>query len=35
VATHDLRHAERLRKRVVRIEQGKVVSDGGQDTCTT
>jgi cell division transport system ATP-binding protein len=35
VATHDLRHAERLGKRVVRIEQGKVVSDGGQDTCTT
>jgi len=35
VATHDLRHAERLGKRVVRIVQGKVVSDGGQDTCTT
>jgi cell division transport system ATP-binding protein len=31
VATHDLRHAERLGKRVIRIEQGRIVSDGGLD----
>jgi cell division transport system ATP-binding protein len=35
VATHDLRHAERLGKRVIRIERGKIVSDGGLDPCTT
>lgn len=35
VATHDLRHAERLGKRVIRIEKGKVVSDGEVDSCTT
>jgi cell division transport system ATP-binding protein len=35
VATHDLRPAKRLGKRVVRIEEGKIVSDGGQNTCTT
>ena len=35
VATHDLRHAERLGKRVIRIEEGKVVSDGEVDSCTT
>jgi cell division transport system ATP-binding protein len=35
VATHDLRHAERLGKRVITIEQGRIVSDGGLDPCTT
>ncbi len=29
VATHDLRHAERLRKRMIRLEEGKLVTDGG------
>ena len=29
VATHDLRHAERLGKRVVRLEAGKLVRDEG------
>lgn len=28
VATHDIRHAERLGKRVIRIEHGKMVNDG-------
>jgi cell division transport system ATP-binding protein len=42
VATHDIRHAERLGKRVIRIEHGKMVDDGieaegeGEDEpCTT
>jgi cell division transport system ATP-binding protein len=35
VATHDLGNAERLGKRIVRIEQGRVVSDGGVGQCTT
>jgi cell division transport system ATP-binding protein len=35
VATHDARHAERLEKRVIRIEDGKIVFDGGQSPCTT
>jgi len=28
VATHDIRHAARLEKRVVRLDRGKIVSDG-------
>jgi cell division transport system ATP-binding protein len=28
VATHDIRHAERLGKRVIRLEHGKLVDDG-------
>ena len=28
VATHDIRHAERLGKRVIRLEHGKMVDDG-------
>ncbi len=35
VATHDYRHAERLGKRVIRIQEGRIVSDGGLQTCTT
>jgi cell division transport system ATP-binding protein len=35
VATHDLRHAEWLAKRVIRIEQGKIAEDRGQDQCIT
>lgn len=35
VATHDYRHAERLGKRVIRIEEGRIVSDGGFQPCTT
>jgi cell division transport system ATP-binding protein len=35
VATHDLRHAERLGKRLIKIEKGKIISDGGEDLCTT
>jgi cell division transport system ATP-binding protein len=35
VATHDLRHAEWLGKRVIRIDQGKVAEDRGQDQCIT
>jgi cell division transport system ATP-binding protein len=35
VATHDLRHAEWLGKRVIRIEEGRVVDDRGQDQCIT
>jgi cell division transport system ATP-binding protein len=42
VATHDIRHAERLGKRVIRLEHGKLVDDGmgtadqGEDEpCTT
>jgi cell division transport system ATP-binding protein len=34
VATHDYRHAERLAKRAIRIEAGRIVSDGGL-SCTT
>ena len=35
VATHDYRHAERLGKRMIRIEEGRIVSDGGPTPCTT
>jgi len=42
VATHDIRHAERLGKRVIKLEHGKLVDDGieaageGEDEpCTT
>jgi cell division transport system ATP-binding protein len=35
VATHDYRHAERLGKRVIRIEDGRIVSDGGLQSCIT
>jgi ABC-type ATPase involved in cell division len=35
VATHDYRHAERLGKRMIRIEEGRMVSDGGLQSCTT
>ena len=42
VATHDIRHAERLGKRVIRLEHGKMTDDGlgteggGEDeSCTT
>jgi cell division transport system ATP-binding protein len=35
VATHDYRHAERLGKRVIRIVEGRITSDGGLPTCTT
>jgi len=35
VATHDYRHAERLGKRMIRIVEGRIVSDGGPETCTT
>jgi len=35
VATHDYRHAERLGKRMIRIEEGRIVSDGGIQPCTT
>jgi cell division transport system ATP-binding protein len=35
VATHDLRHAEWLGKRVIRIEKGKIMGDRGQDQCIT
>jgi cell division transport system ATP-binding protein len=31
VATHDVRHAARLGKRIIRIEKGRVVDDGRQD----
>lgn len=34
VATHDVRHASRLGKRIVRLVKGRVVDDGGQDQCT-
>jgi len=34
VATHDYRHAERLGKRVIRIVDGRIVSDGGIQSCT-
>jgi cell division transport system ATP-binding protein len=42
VATHDIRHAERLGRRVIRLEHGKLVDDGVEaagpeedGTCTT
>lgn len=35
VATHDYRHAERLGKRMIRLEEGKIVADGGTQPCTT
>ncbi len=42
VATHDIRHAEKLGKRVIRLEHGKMVDDGigataegGDQPCTT
>ncbi|MFH1313240.1 MAG: ATP-binding cassette domain-containing protein [Candidatus Eisenbacteria bacterium] len=35
VATHDLRHAEWLGKRVIKIEQGRITEDGGPDQCIT
>lgn len=35
VATHDLRHAEWLGKRVIRIDQGKIAEDRGEDQCIT
>jgi len=35
VATHDYRHAERLGKRMIRIVEGKIVSDGGPESCIT
>jgi len=35
VATHDYRHAERLGKRMIRIVEGRIVSDGGPETCIT
>jgi cell division transport system ATP-binding protein len=28
VATHDVRHAERMGKRVIRLERGRLVDDG-------
>jgi len=34
VATHDYRHAERLGKRVIKIEQGRITFDGGLPSCT-
>jgi cell division transport system ATP-binding protein len=35
VATHDHHHAERLGKRVIRIESGRITSDGSVAECTT
>jgi cell division transport system ATP-binding protein len=35
VATHDIRHAERLEKRVVRLKGGRVVDNGRPEECTT
>ena len=35
VATHDYRHAERLGKRVIKIEAGRITADGGFETCIT
>ena len=35
VATHDYRHAERMSKRVIKIEQGRIISDGGFQSCIT
>ena len=35
VATHDLRHAEWLGKRVIKIEQGRITEDRGRDQCIT
>jgi cell division transport system ATP-binding protein len=35
VATHDYRHAQRLDKRVVRIEGGRIASDGSASECIT
>jgi len=35
VATHDYRHAERLGKRMIRIVEGRITSDGGPQTCIT
>jgi cell division transport system ATP-binding protein len=42
VATHDVRHAERLGKRVIRLDHGRLVDDGlppaakgEEDQCTT
>ena len=35
VATHDLRHAEWLGKRVIKIEEGKIAEDRGLDQCIT
>lgn len=35
VATHDVRHAEWLGKRLIRINQGRIVEDGGQVSCIT
>jgi cell division transport system ATP-binding protein len=34
VATHDIRHAERLGKRVIKLEYGRVVDDGRGQECT-
>jgi cell division transport system ATP-binding protein len=35
VATHDLRHAEWLGKRVIKIEEGKITEDRRPDECIT
>jgi cell division transport system ATP-binding protein len=35
VATHDYRSAERLGKRMVRLDAGAIVADGGAEQCIT
>ena len=35
VATHDYRHAERLGKRIIRVEEGRIVANGGTQPCIT
>ena len=35
VATHDVRHAEWLGKRLIKLQNGRIVEDGGQDPCIT
>ncbi len=35
VATHDIQIAERLKKRLIVLDKGRVIEDGGQEKCTT
>ena len=35
VATHDMQKAERLGKRLIVLDKGRVIDDGGQEKCTT
>ncbi len=35
IATHDIQKAERLGKRLIVLDKGRVIDDGGQEKCTT